>query len=46
MGPTTKAISVTGGITFAELIDAFREQALGLIEIPAILNLEAANEEP
>jgi len=32
MGPTTKAISVTGGITFAELVAAFREQALGLIE--------------
>ena len=31
MGPTTKAISVTGGITFAGLRDHFRVQALGLI---------------
>ncbi|MGH2570410.1 MAG: methionine synthase [bacterium] len=31
IGPTTKAISVTGGITFAELIAAFRTQAEGLI---------------
>ena len=32
MGPTTKTISVTGGITFDELAAAYREQALGLIE--------------
>ena len=32
MGPTTKTISVTGGITFDELADAYREQAVGLIE--------------
>lgn len=32
MGPTTKAISVTGGISFAELVDSFRVQALGLVE--------------
>ncbi len=31
MGPTTKAISVTGGITFTDLIDHFRVQALGLM---------------
>ncbi len=31
MGPTTKAISVTGGVTFQELIDNFYEQAKGLI---------------
>ncbi len=31
MGPTTKAISVTGGITFNGLIDNFRTQALGLM---------------
>ncbi len=31
MGPTTKAISVTGGITFAELIENYRVQALGLM---------------
>ena len=32
MGPTTKTISVTGGITFDELADAYKEQAIGLIE--------------
>jgi len=32
MGPTTKSISVTGGISFDELADAYMEQALGLIE--------------
>ncbi|MEA2195753.1 MAG: 5-methyltetrahydrofolate--homocysteine methyltransferase, partial [Solirubrobacteraceae bacterium] len=31
MGPTTKAISVTGGITFAGLVENFRVQALGLM---------------
>jgi 5-methyltetrahydrofolate--homocysteine methyltransferase len=30
MGPTTKAITVTGGVTFAELIDSYYEQAKGL----------------
>ncbi len=32
MGPTTKAISVTGGVTFEELRRHYREQALGLLE--------------
>src|SRR5713101_921378 len=32
MGPTTKAITVTGGTTFAELRDAYYVQAKGLIE--------------
>jgi 5-methyltetrahydrofolate--homocysteine methyltransferase len=32
MGPTTKAISVTGGITFDQLAQAYHEQAEGLIE--------------
>ncbi len=32
IGPTTKTISVTGGITFDELAAAYCEQALGLIE--------------
>ena len=31
MGPTTKAISVTGGVTFEELQEHFRIQALGLM---------------
>ena len=30
MGPTTKAISVTGGVTFEQLRDDFRVQAMGL----------------
>jgi 5-methyltetrahydrofolate--homocysteine methyltransferase len=32
IGPTTKAISVTGGITFEELVWTFGEQARGLLE--------------
>ncbi|HLI81083.1 MAG TPA: methionine synthase [Candidatus Binataceae bacterium] len=32
MGPGTKTISVTGGITFDQVADAYEEQALGLIE--------------
>ncbi len=31
IGPTTKAISVTGGISFEELLETFRVQARGLI---------------
>ncbi len=31
IGPTTKAISVTGGITFEELVDTFAAQAEGLV---------------
>ncbi|MDX1999707.1 MAG: methionine synthase [Thermoanaerobaculia bacterium] len=31
IGPTTKAISVTGGVTFEDLIEHFRVQALGLM---------------
>ena len=32
LGPTTKAISVTGGVTFADLIGHFHEQARGLLD--------------
>ena len=32
MGPTTKAISVTGGVTFDELVHSFREQGRALID--------------
>ncbi|MGB9464264.1 MAG: homocysteine S-methyltransferase family protein, partial [Candidatus Acidiferrum sp.] len=32
VGPTTKAITVTGGVTFEGLIDAYYEQAKGLVE--------------
>ena len=31
MGPTTKAISVTGGVTFDQLIEGFHAQAEGLV---------------
>ncbi|MHB8509567.1 MAG: methionine synthase [Candidatus Dormibacteria bacterium] len=45
MGPTTRAISVTGGVTFEELIDNYRLQALGLAEGGAdILLLETAQD--
>lgn len=32
IGPTTKTLSVTGGVTFEELVEAYYEQALALIE--------------
>ncbi|WP_106767773.1 methionine synthase [Paenibacillus faecalis] len=32
MGPTTKTLSVTGGVTFQELIESYEEQAIALIE--------------
>ncbi|HSP05727.1 MAG TPA: methionine synthase [Acidobacteriota bacterium] len=32
MGPTTKTITVTGGVTFQGLIDSYRIQAEGLLE--------------
>ena len=32
VGPTTRAISVTGGITFSELVATFAEQMRGLLE--------------
>ncbi|MEC0239525.1 methionine synthase [Paenibacillus dokdonensis] len=32
MGPTTKTLSVTGGVTFEELISSYEEQAFALIE--------------
>ena len=32
MGPTTKAISVTGGVTFDQLVECFAEQARALID--------------
>ncbi|OGG46656.1 MAG: methionine synthase [Candidatus Handelsmanbacteria bacterium RIFCSPLOWO2_12_FULL_64_10] len=31
MGPTTRAITVTGGVTFDELIRAYHDQAAGLV---------------
>ncbi len=45
MGPTTKAISISGGVTFAELIDSFYDQSKGLIDGGAdILLLETCND--
>ncbi len=54
MGPTTRSLLLTGGITFAELADSYRVQALGLIEggchfllvetAPDPLNVKAAFE--
>lgn len=32
LGPTTKTLSVTGGVTFDELVESYFEQALALIE--------------
>lgn len=32
MGPTTKTITVTGGVTFDQLVESFAAQAQGLIE--------------
>jgi len=45
MGPTTKVISVGGGITFEQLREAYYEQAKGLIDGGAdILLLETCND--
>src|SRR5882762_3310622 len=45
MGPTTKAITVTGGVTFAELIANYYEQAKGLVDGGAdILLLETCQD--
>ncbi|MBI4563592.1 MAG: methionine synthase [Planctomycetes bacterium] len=32
MGPTTRTITVTGGVTFEQLIESYRRQALGLLQ--------------
>lgn len=45
MGPTTKTLSVTGGVTFDELAEAYYEQALGLLDGGAdLLLLETAQD--
>ncbi len=45
MGPTTKAITVTGGVTFDQLRDAYYEQARGLIDGGAdVLLVETAQD--
>lgn len=44
MGPSTKSISVTGGITYEELISSYREQALALAEYADLLLLETCQD--
>ena len=45
MGPTTKAITVTGGVTFPDLIENYYEQAKALVEGGAdILLLETCQD--
>lgn len=45
MGPTTKAISVTGGVTFEELKENYYQQAKGLLEGGVdLLLLETCND--
>jgi 5-methyltetrahydrofolate--homocysteine methyltransferase len=45
MGPTTKTISLTGGVSFDALCDAYQEQAEGLVEGGVdILLLETAQD--
>jgi 5-methyltetrahydrofolate--homocysteine methyltransferase len=45
MGPTTKAITVSGGVTFAELRDGYYKQAQGLIDGGAdLLLVETCND--
>jgi 5-methyltetrahydrofolate--homocysteine methyltransferase len=45
MGPTTKAITVTGGVTFPELVENYYEQARGLLDGGAdILLLETCQD--
>ncbi len=45
MGPTTKSLTLTGGITFGELVDGYRVQAAGLAEGGAdVLLIETAQD--
>lgn len=44
MGPSTKSITVTGGITFDELIASYRAQALALAEYSDLLILETCQD--
>ena len=45
MGPTTKSITVTGGVTFDEMIRHYRIQATGLLEGGAdVLTLETTQD--
>ena len=44
MGPSTKSITVTGGIQFDQLIESYREQALALAEYVDLLILETCQD--
>ncbi len=44
MGPSTKSITVTGGIRFDELIASYRAQALALAEFADLLILETSQD--
>src|SRR5208283_1918225 len=45
MGPTTKSITVVGGVTFAQLVEVYYERAKGLIDGGAdILAAETCND--
>jgi 5-methyltetrahydrofolate--homocysteine methyltransferase len=45
MGPTTKALTVTGGVTFAEMRDGYYHQAKALVEGGAdVLIIETSND--
>ena len=44
MGPSTKSISVTGGVTFAELISSYRDQTFALAEYSDLLILETCQD--
>ncbi len=44
MGPSTKSITVTGGVTFAELVSAYRDQSLALADYADLLILETCQD--
>ena len=44
MGPSTKSISVTGGVTYDELISSYRAQSLALAEHSDLLILETCQD--
>ena len=44
MGPSTKSITVTGGIQFDQLIESYRQQALALAEYADLLILETCQD--
>lgn len=44
MGPSTKSITVTGGITFAEIVAAYRAQSLALAQYCDLLILETCQD--